>query len=157
LHTTVAPRLAIAGAWPDWILVTVVFFAMHGRGLDVLIAAWILGLLADIQSAERLGLLSLAYTLGGMLAYGVREHVFRSHPLAHFAVTLAAGLVVQAVLGTYYLVAPDQGGGHGFTGLLVALYSALFAPLAHGVLLKIGPSLGLSAPRYTHAGLARMR
>ena len=159
LHTTVAPRLAVAGARPDWILVAVVFFAMHVRSLDAVVAGWTLGLLADFQTAERFGLLSLVYGLTALLVYFGREHMFRSNPFAHFAMTLVAGLIVQFMLWTYYAVGVGAGGaswfGQLFTVGWAALYTALWAPPVHACLLKLSPWLGLAVPRYSHAGLAR--
>ena len=58
LQTTVAWRLEIRGARPDWMLVLAVFFVLHARTLDALIGAWLLGALMDNYSMARFGLLS---------------------------------------------------------------------------------------------------
>jgi rod shape-determining protein MreD len=161
LHTTVAPRLAFAGVRPDWILIAVVFFAIHARNVDVVIAGWVLGLLADMQTVERFGLLSLTYAAAAAITYGTREHVFRFHPLAHFAVTLAVGAFVQAVLLGYDVFA---GGAADViwtqrlvSGGLVAAYTALWAPPMYAALFRLAPWLGLEIPRYSHVGLSRLR
>ena len=159
LQTTVAPELRVGGISPDWILVAVVFFAMHGRGVDSIQAAWVLGLLADFQSAERFGLLSLTYALAAGSVCLARDMLFRYHPLAHFFVTFMAGLIVHGLLWGYYLLVVGMGGGSvsgAFWGVvLTAAYSALWAPPFHALLLRFAPSFGFSAGRYTHAGLAR--
>jgi rod shape-determining protein MreD len=159
LQTTVAPRLVIGGAFPDWILVVVVFFAMHVRSMDVVLAGWVLGLLADFQTAERFGIMSLSCGLVALLVYYTRDHVFRAHPLAHFAMTAVGETIVQLVLLTYFLIAGGQGalsvGSHMATALGVVLYTALFAPPLHAFLLRYGQPLGLNLPRYTHRGTLR--
>ncbi len=159
LHTTVGPRLALYGVRPDWILVVVVFFALHVRSIDTVPAGWVLGLLADLQSAERFGLMSIAYGLAALIVHLLREHVFRMHPLAHFAVTLAAGVIVQGVFALYCGLITGVGGGSLSaqlgSGMLIALYSALWAPLVHAVLLAAAPWLGVDTPRFTHARLSR--
>lgn len=160
LHTTLGPSLAVGSIRPDWILVAVVFFAMHVRSPDAVAAGWMLGLLADLQSAERFGLLSLVYGLTAGGVYLAREALFRAHPLSHAAMTFAAGCFVQGALWMYYVAVLGFGraswSSPAATGLLVALYSALWAPIIHAGLLKFSPWLGLTSPRYSHAGLARL-
>ena len=55
LQTTVAWRLEIRGAQPEWMLVLAVFFALHARSVDALIGAWLLGALMDNYSMARFG------------------------------------------------------------------------------------------------------
>jgi len=43
LQSAVAPRIELLGARPDWLLVVVVFFAMHAPPRDAVIGAWIIG------------------------------------------------------------------------------------------------------------------
>ena len=146
LQTTVAPHMAVGGVRPDWIVVIAVFFAMHARTLDVVIAGWFIGLLADFQTAERFGVLSIAYALAALVAYATRENVFRTHPLSHFAITFASAIVVQASLLLYYLLCGGFGGGsvsgHLVTAGLIAVYSAVWAPPLHALLLKMSPLVG---------------
>ena len=150
LQTTLAPLFAVGGVRPDWVLVLVVFFAMHGKGLDAVLAGWVLGLLADFQTAEKFGLLSLAYGLTALVVYLLRDLVFRRHPLAHFAVTLLAGLLLQAVMFGYVAVR-HRGAIAGWTdcvtGGLSALYTALWAPPLHALLLRAARWLGLEIVR----------
>jgi rod shape-determining protein MreD len=160
LQTTIAPRLAVGRIRPDWILVLVVFFAMHVRGQDVLATGCLLGLLADLQSIERFGVLALAYTAAAGVVYYLRDHVFRAHPLAHLAVTFGAGYVVQLILLLAAWLFTGVGGGawssQVFGGLLIAMYSALWAPLIHAVLLRLSPWVGIDVPRYSHSRMPRL-
>ena len=78
LQSAIAPRLAIFGVRPDWILVLVVFFALHGRRRDAVIAGWSLGMCADLMSIERVGLLALSYALAAWVGYAVdRDLIWR--------------------------------------------------------------------------------
>jgi len=159
LQTTVAPHLAIGRIRPDFLLVLAVFVAMHVRGTDVIAVACVLGMFADVQSLERFGLMAVAYSAAAGAVYVMRAHVFRSHPLAHVAVTFAAGVIVQWLMLLYAIVLTGVGGGSWagqfFGGLLIALYSALWAPPAHALLLRVAPWTGVDVPRYADLGYAR--
>ena len=95
LQATVAGRVSWFGARPDWVLVLVVFYALHARADDAMPAAWVVGALADLMTIERFGLLALCYGLTAMVVCGVRDLVFTGHPLTQFGVTLACGVMVQ--------------------------------------------------------------
>ncbi len=159
LQTTVTHAVSVAGVRPDWVLVLVVFFALHVRTLDVAIAGWVLGLLVDFQSAERFGLFSISYLLVALFVHATRENVFRTHPLSHMAMTLVAGILVQGIFWVYCLVFTGFGGSTAGSQFLdatiIVVYTACWAPLFHAGMLKLSPWLGLTIPRYTHAGLAR--
>lgn len=160
LHTTVAQRLAVWGAWPDVILVAVVFFAMHARKWDAVIAGWTLGVLADLASLERFGLLSLTYALVALTVQSSRDWMFRYHPLTHFSVTFVAGLATQGVFFMYATLMTDSAIAQPWSSVGgpvgIALYSAACAPPVHAVLMRLLGWLGLDAPRYSHARLRRI-
>ncbi|NOX58308.1 MAG: rod shape-determining protein MreD [Planctomycetes bacterium] len=159
-HTTLAPRLAVGGVWPDVILIVVVFFAMHARKWDAVIAAWSLGLLADLASLERFGLLSLTYALVAISVQSSRDWMFRSHPLTHAAVTFVSALVVHVVFWVYAGFSSGSVVGQPWASVGVpvgiALYTAICAPPVHAVLLRFLRWFGLDAPRYSHARLRRI-
>ena len=158
LHTTLAQRLAVWGAWPDAILVMVVFFGMHAKRWDAVIAGWTLGVMGDLASMERFGLLSLTYALVALAVQSSREWMFRYHPLTHFSVTFAAGLVTQCVFWMYTVMTTDSPAGQSWSvgPVAIAFYSGLCALPVHAVLLRMSSWLGLDAPRYTHARLRRI-
>lgn len=159
LQTTLAWRFRIGGIAPDWILVFVVFFALHVKGLDALIAGWVLGLLAGLESLERFGMLALGYGLVAGGVYLVRDYMFRRHVMTHFLVTLASGVLLYGLTLASALTfsSLNQGvwGRQFLAGMLVALYSAIWAPIVHKLLLALGPYLGLELPRYSHARFSR--
>lgn len=160
LHTTVGPRLAIGPVRPDFLVVLAVFIAMHVRGLDVIAAGCVLGMIADLQSIERFGVLAFAYTGAAALAFAFRNHVFRSHPLSHFAMTFFAACGVQLVLLLYYVITGGLGverwASQLVGGLMIALYSAVWAPPVHAALLRLAPWVGIDVPRYAQPGMARI-
>jgi rod shape-determining protein MreD len=151
LHTTIGPRLAVGGIRPDAVLVLGTFFALYLRAPDALVAAWALGLLADLESVERFGLLSLSYLAAAGAVFLLREAVFRQHPLTQFVMTLLAGVVFHATVTLYYTCTGGLGTVPAWSllgrGVLVGLYSAAWAPLVHGALLKFGPQVGLGSPK----------
>lgn len=159
LQTTLAPRLRLFGVAPDWILVFVVFCGMHVKGLDAVLAGWALGLLADFHTAQRFGMMSICYALVAAVVSLTRGWVFPRHPLAHFAATLIAGVMLYVPMAVGPVAIGGAVGGWDYRlvgpALLVALYSAAWAPVVQWVLLKIGPWMGLDRPRYTHLGLGR--
>ncbi len=156
VQTTIAPRFELSGARPDLTLIVVMFVALHVRGVDAITACWLLGLMADLQSCGRPGLLALLYGLAGAGIYLARDAVFRRHALTHVALALFAGLFVHGGLGIYYLATGGAAAGLGTKVLWVALYTALWAPLIHALTLKLSPWLGIELPRYSHRGIARL-
>jgi len=155
LQTTIAPCFALGRVRPDWILVLAVFFAMHVRGLDVVLAGFVLGLLADMQSIERFGILGISYGCAAALVYLARDQIFRSHPLAQFAVTAVAGFVMQFFVLIFTMIFEGVGGGSWGAqiggGMLIALYTAMWAPPAHALLLRVAAWTGIDVPRHAYA------
>ncbi len=152
LEATVAPRLEWHGARPQWLLMLAVFYALNGRSADVLIGAWILGLLYDLHTPpEYVGLFSLLFSLVALLVYGVREYLFREHPLTHFLVTFFACLVIQIVLDVQRVVRFGESTGGvwdlGRESLLTALVTGLCALPVHFVLLRLHRTLGIMPAR----------
>lgn len=153
LEVTVAPLLEWHGARPQWLLMLAVFFALNGRSVDVLIGAWILGLLYDLHTLpEYVGLFSLAFSLVAIIVYSMREFLFREHPLTHFLVTFAACLLIQIMLDVHRAAAfGDSSGGIWSLGretLLTALVTALFALPVHFALLRLHRTLGIMPARF---------
>lgn len=160
LQSTVAPRLEVLGARPDWLLVVVVFFSLYAPRREAVISAWIVGMAADLMTVERLGLLALSYALVAAGITSVREHFFRYRAATQFVVTLAACLLVQAAWLAYRRALYDT--AEPFLADLTvdvvtaAIYTAVWAVLLHKGLLRMSGMLGLARPRYSYAGLHRL-
>ena len=108
-QTTLAPRLALIGARPDWLLIVIVFFALHAPAQDAVIGAWIIGGCADLMTIERPGLLALSYTLVAMAVTPIREYLFRYRALTRFVVTLLSCLLIRVGWTAYSRILSDPG------------------------------------------------
>ena len=157
LQTTLAHRLAIFHVKPDWMFVLTVFFALYSSRRDAVLAGWILGLLVDLTSVERLGLMSAGFALTAVLVNAVRHQVFLKNSVTHFMVTVCAGLVLHAALAAYYVAVYAPGPGVWRAVLLErgahAIYTGFWALPVHHSLLLCTRWLQLDTSSYGHAGL----
>ncbi|HEY3241754.1 MAG TPA: rod shape-determining protein MreD [Phycisphaerae bacterium] len=140
LQVTLAPRVVLLGARPDWLLVLAVFIGLHVRGAEAPILAWLIGLGADLVSIERPGLMAITYGLTAAAVHSVREFMFIRHPLTHFSLTLLASLGVQTLMSMYRDLAyhwpvdsPTRELAHA---IAVAVWTGLWAVPVHWVLLR---------------------
>lgn len=160
LQSVVAPHVVIGGVRPDWLLVLVVTFALHVRLPDAAIAAWLIGASADLMTIERAGLISFSYLLVAVAVVSVREYLFRYRAMTQFLLTFGSALAVQLgwLIYRYALYNPAQA---VTTSILMdvlggALYTAIWAPLFHRLVLAMPYAFGLQRPRYSYAGLGRL-
>lgn len=152
MQSTLAVRLEIFGVRPDWMLVVMVFYAMHARAPQCIVAGWFMGLLADCATLERAGLVSVTYGLTATLVTLVREYVFRFGWISQLLVTVGACFFVRVlwflyrlvVYGAYESAMFDVGKGI----VLTAIYTGLWAPPMHFALLRFAKALGV--PRRKH-------
>lgn len=142
LQCTVAPRVAVFGARPDWVLVLVVFYALHAPSQRSFVSGWVAGALCDLMTIERFGLISASYGLTAWLVGRFREMLFLRHPLTHFVVTFVAALAVQMMWLLYRMMMDIPGSG-GSAIALSCLYTACWGPPAHWLLMKWPGFLGL--------------
>lgn len=151
LQSTLAGRIALGGARPDWILVYVVFLGLYARGSQAIVTGLLLGASADLLTLERFGLLAIVYAAAGATVAGVREFLFRYRATTQFVVTLAAALVLQvAWLAHRRLAFPSSAIGYHSLGVavLASVYSAAWAPVIHGGLLRAARWIGVPRPKY---------
>jgi rod shape-determining protein MreD len=151
LQTIISPRLEIGGASPDWLLILVAFLGLYAAAPRAVIAGWFVGLCADLMSLEHLGVMSISYGVAALVLVGVRDYLFRYSAFTQAAVTFFLCLLVWAAWHTYArgLYGPTAGASQV---LLIALYTALVAPLVHGILLRAGPWIGVSRRRHGPMG-----
>lgn len=160
LQSTIAPRVEVLGARPDWLLVIVVFFSLYAPRREAIISAWIVGMAADLMTVERLGLLALSYALVAVGITSIREHLFRYRAATQFVVTLVVCLLLRAAWLAYRRMSYDM--AEPFLADLTvdvltgAIYTAVWAPVLHKGLLRMSGMLGLARPRYSYAGLHRL-
>ena len=140
--------MAIGSIWPEWTFILVVHYALWGPWPDAAIAAWLLGLIVDFQSADPIGLHAFSYGAAAWAILRIRQVVFRDHPVTHVTVTLVFTFGVQLLIAAYRwwsLSGPSAGAGLWLSAVLIALYTALWAPILHWPLIRLGKWTGLAA------------
>lgn len=156
LQSTVAPRLELFGARPDWMLVVTVFYALHARPPQSVVAGWLTGLLADCATIERAGLVSMTFGLTATLVALARDYVFRFGWLSQWLVTAAACGCVRMMWLVYRVVVYGAADSlaHDFVRqvILVSLYTGLWALPVHFGLLRLARVLRIPRPRHVYAG-----
>lgn len=160
MQSAMAPLIAIRGVRPDWLLVGAVFLGLYVKPSHAVVAAWILGLCADLLTVERPGLISFSYMLVAAAVSSVREYVFRYWALTQFTLTLVLTLFVQTLWMVYrrtmYAPPTPIWSDWFFYAVPTSLYTAAWAPILHRLLLQLSGLLGIARPRYGHAGLRSM-
>ncbi len=161
VQATIAPRLTLAGARADWLLVVVVFFSLHARLLDAVILAWVLGFCADLMSVERLGILTLSYVCAAMLTRAVREFLFRDRLLTPLFLCLLIGFVVRGAWVFFQFLIYHPGGAMADAlvsqCLWASVYTALWSPIICYVLFQSRGFFGFATSRYQWAGAERLK
>jgi len=94
VQSSLAPRVEIAGAMPQVILLAVVLTALRARPGDAILAGWLLGLFCDFLSIERFGLFSLSHGLAAIVVVATREYVFRRRITAQLSMTFLMSMAV---------------------------------------------------------------
>jgi rod shape-determining protein MreD len=153
-QTTVVPMMAIGSVWPDWMFVLAVHYALWGPWPDAAIAAWVLGLVVGLQSADRVALHAFCFGGAAWVIIQVRRTLFRDHALTHVLVTLVFALAIQTIIGLCrYWTAPTAATRDELVwhALFTALYTALWAPVLHWPLIRLGGWTGLRASRQVFA------
>ena len=158
-QTALAPRVAVYSVRPDWLLVLVVFLALYVPTKPAVIGAWIIGISADLMTVERMGFIALSYGLTALAILSIRDHLFRNHWTAQLIVTFVACVMVRGAWMIYQRTMFEHSTGWASSVMidvmLVSIYTALWAPLIHGLLHRMARPLGLVMPRYSYAGLSR--
>ena len=150
LQTTLVQKMAIQSIWPDWMFVLAVHYALWGPWPEAVIAAWILGLLVDLQSVDRIGLHAFAYGAAAWAIMRLRLVVFRDHPLTQITLTLTFALGIQLTVGLYRrwgLGTEPSVTSLWWPALFTAVYTAACAPYLHWLLIRLDRWTGLRSSR----------
>lgn len=147
-YLIIALQLALSGflnwgsAVPNLVLPAVVFVAINARREEALLGVFILGLLQDLFTQRQPGLYAFSYALVGLFVVGARPSLYRDHPLTHFFVTLATGLLTGLVVlfndWAYPRLHPTAVAAEASLMAMIggAIYTAMIAPVMLVVLVK---------------------
>lgn len=157
MQSALAPFVEIKGVRPDWLLAGAVFLGLFVKPTHAVVAAWVLGLCADMLTVERPGLLSFSFLMISAAVSAIREYVFRYWVLTQFTLTLVVALCFGTALLMYRrcMYEPVRPlWSDWFVGVgLTSLYTAAWAPILHNLLLRLSGLLGIVRPKYGHSGL----
>ncbi|MEW6545298.1 MAG: rod shape-determining protein MreD [Bacillota bacterium] len=130
-----APRLAVLGVKPDFLLLAVIGFALcRGTVAGCLLGAGA-GLVEDIVAGQYLGVRALSFALVGLGTARARARIFGDQPLV--PVVAAVGGTVLAELASWAMwrilgLPLPLGTGLVRVVLPASLYNGLIAPLIPG-------------------------
>jgi len=102
LDAALAPEIAIAGARPDFLVLVVVYASLIVGGRAATIAGFAVGLAADAEIPEYLGLHALALSVTAFAMSGLWTRLVRSNILVQMLVLFAASLAHDAIYYLFY-------------------------------------------------------
>lgn len=151
LQTAVAPLLAMHTVWPDFMVVTAVWFALMARAPDAMLACWFIGLAMDLaglsyQGHSNVGAHALALGLLSIAIVKVRDFTFRESVASQLFYTFFTKLGLCALVGLHMLYVVGELGRFGEVmarGLYEAVYTAALAPYGHWLLRQFRGPLGI--------------
>jgi rod shape-determining protein MreD len=135
------------GAAPNLVLIVVIFLALNAPREPALLGCFLLGMMQDLLTLHPVGTWAVAYGLVAYFVLSTQEVVYPEHPLTHFSMTLAGGILCAVVLSLHaWLYAWFHGKNNGQSqavGLFAsALYSAILAPFILGMLQRMKGAFG---------------
>jgi rod shape-determining protein MreD len=157
------------GATPNFVLIAAIFIALNAPRDSALLGCFGLGVMHDLLTQQQPGLFALAYGLTALIAVGAHHVVYRQHPLTHFSMALAGGIVVAITLLLHSWIHPPGPamtrwiGGSGKTSATQvsvaavylspateftrAVYTAVLAPIVLGLLQRARRPFAFRPPR----------
>jgi rod shape-determining protein MreD len=145
VHAVTFSSGAVGDVYPDLLALTAVFVALFAReGLDAMLAAWVLGLAADLTTLAAIGVMPITYALAAGLVFRMREAFFREGLFARASLTLVFCLVAHPLWITAQAALAWRWGGYGWAlveAILVSMYTAAVAPPIFWFLGKAEPLL----------------
>jgi rod shape-determining protein MreD len=135
LDATLSPEIEILGARPDFAVLVVVYGALLMGGRAPIISGFFMGLVADAELPEYLGLNALALAITGYLASRLLDHLVKANILVQCTVIAGATLLHDLI---YYVVYYRNhldlfGRFYVHQGFLGALYTAVLGAVIYGV------------------------
>ena len=142
---------------PDLLAAAAVFVAMNCRsGIDVMLAAWIAGIAADLGTGgtvggmTAVGPMAISYALAAGAVFQIRDAFFRERVWTRFALALLFALLahglwvtMQSLLVVRHMTWADYW-RMVLQAVLIAVYTAAAMPLVYPVLQRV-PGLFVAA------------
>jgi rod shape-determining protein MreD len=101
LDSALAPEIEILGARPDFLVLVIVYGGLALGARTATIAGFLVGLVADSELPEYLGLNALALSVTGFWSAGIWDRLIRGNVLVQAAILFVASLSHDLI---YYLV-----------------------------------------------------
>jgi len=101
VDASLSPEIEIAGSRPDFLVLLVAYASLLVGTRPATIAGFLVGLVADSESPEYLGLHALALSVVGYVTGGAWDHLVRGNVLVQCAVIFGASLLHDVI---YYVV-----------------------------------------------------
>lgn len=159
LQIGLSPFVEYRGAAPNLVLLAVIFIAINAPRDSALLGSFILGVLQDLVSHHQPGLFALSYGLVALFVVNTQQVVYREHPLTHFSLALAGGLVTAVVLMVHGYIHPASPRVQHQNVIVPAirvsatilltgvLYTAVLAPFVLGALQRMKGIFGFQPGR----------
>lgn len=152
--------VSYGGGVPNLGLIVAVFVAANAPRESGLMGALLAGVFQDLLTAQPFGLFTLTYGLVGLAVMNARQFAYGDHPLTHFSLTLAGGMVTAVVLYLHEWIRPPGGAVSGADGeglpalgralwplLVSALYTAVVAVVVLRFLARLKGVFGFRVAR----------
>ncbi len=101
VDAALAPEIEILGARPDFLVLVVVYASLLVGARPATIAGFLVGLVADSELPEYLGLHALALSVVGYVTGGVWDHLVRGNVFVQCTLIFGASLLHDVI---YYVV-----------------------------------------------------
>jgi len=135
LDATLTPHIEILGARPDFAVLVVVYGALLLGGRAPIISGFTMGLIADSELPEYLGLNALALAITGYLASRILDHLVKANIFVQCTVIAGATLLRDVIYYVVYYRNHLELFGRFLVhqGLLGAVYTAVLGALIYAL------------------------
>jgi rod shape-determining protein MreD len=159
VQIALSPFVAYHGAAPNLVLLVVIFIAVNAPKEAALLGCFAIGAMQDLVTQQPPGLFAFSYGLVAMFVVATQQVVYKDHPLTHFAVALAGGILTGFVLLVHAWVRPAAPRAADERIILPAirlaptiiltgvLYTAILAPFLLGILQRMKGIFGFQSNR----------
>lgn len=139
-------HLRVGSAWPNLVLLGVIFIAINAPRDAALLGSFGLGVLQDLTTQQPLGVFAFSYGLIAMFVVSTQQVVYRAHPLTHFSLALVGSVMTGIIMLL-------QGWIRGpvtpspMTIFYSSLYTAVLGPIVLGILGRVRRAFSFQPPR----------